>query len=121
MEAAKAADDKRGARVIVLDLRGLSIVTDYFVLVDGETETQVRAIANGIRDALAERGVEAMRREGWDDASWVLLDYNDVVVHVFRTEAREYYDLERLWGDAPRFVLGGEGEGQAWVPAGLRP
>lgn len=103
--AAKAADDKRGADIVVLDLRGISIMTDYFVIVDGDTEVQVRAIAEGIQKELEERGVPAMRREGWEDARWVLLDYGDTVIHVFRTEDREYYDLERLWGDAPRLVL----------------
>lgn len=103
--AALAADDKRGENIAVLDLRGLSLMTDYFVIVDAVSEVQVRAVANGVRESLEEWGVAAVRREGWDDARWVLLDYGDVVVHVFRTEDREYYDLERLWGDAPRLVL----------------
>lgn len=80
-------------------------MTDYFVIVDAESEVQVRAIADGILEELQERGVRALRREGWQDARWVLLDYGDTVVHVFRTPDREYYDLERLWGDAPRLVL----------------
>lgn len=105
LEAARAADDKRGMRTVVLDLRGISTVTDYFVIVDAPTEVQVRAITEGIQEKLEERGVKARRREGWEDARWVLLDYGDAVVHVFRTPEREYYDLERLWGDAPRLVL----------------
>lgn len=80
------------------------MVTDYFVIVDAETEVQVRAIADGIKDELEEQGISPRRREGWEDAQWVLLDYGDTVVHVFRTEQREYYDLERLWGDAPRLT-----------------
>ena len=103
--AARAADDKRGSNVLILDLRGLSSVTDYFVIVDAQTEVQVRAVTDGVAEALAEHGVSPLRKEGWADARWVLLDYGDVVVHIFRTEEREYYDLERLWGDAPRFVL----------------
>lgn len=103
--AARAADDKRGSDVLVLDLKGISAVTDYFVIVDASSEVQVRAVAQGIEEDLKERGVLPKRREGWGDARWVLLDYGDVVVHVFRTEDREYYDLERLWGDAPRLTL----------------
>lgn len=100
-----AADDKRGSEIVVLDLRGISIMTDYFVIVDGDTEVQVRAIAQGIQKDLEDQGVPVKRREGWQDARWILLDYGDTVVHVFRTPDREYYDLERLWGDAPRLVL----------------
>jgi len=91
--------------VLILDLRDLSSVTDYFVIVDASSEVQVRAVANGVVEALEEQGVMPFRKEGTGDARWVLLDYGDVVIHVFRTEEREYYDLERLWGDAPRFVL----------------
>jgi len=104
-KAARAADDKRGMRIVVLDLRQISVVADYFVIADASTEVQVRAISDGIQKALEEQGVKAARREGWEDARWVLLDYGDTVVHVFRTEERDYYDLERLWGDAPRLVL----------------
>ncbi len=106
--AAKAADEKRARDIVILDLRGISIVTDYFVIADAETEVQVRAITNGILERLKERGIESVRREGWEDARWVLLDLGDAVVHVFRTEDREYYDLERLWGDAPKLVLAGD-------------
>lgn len=80
-------------------------MTDYFIIVDAESEVQVRAIAEGVQEELEKQGVPALRREGWQDARWVLLDYGDAVVHVFRTPDREYYDLERLWGDAPRLVL----------------
>lgn len=111
LAAARAASDKRGSGIVVLDLRQISVITDYFVIVDAGTEVQVRAIAEAIQEALVERGVTTLRREGWEDARWVLLDYGDVVVHVFRTEEREYYDLERLWGDAPRLVLDEEETG----------
>lgn len=105
LTAARAADDKRGSGIVVLDLRDISLMTDYFVIVDASSEAQVRAITEGIQEALEAEGVAAYRREGWEDARWVLLDYGDAVVHIFRTEDREYYDLERLWGDAPRLIL----------------
>lgn len=105
LAAARAADDRRGSGIVVLDLRDISLMTDYFVIVDASSETQVRAIAEAIQEELEDQGVKASRREGWDDARWVLLDYGDAVVHIFRTEDREYYDLERLWGDAPRLTL----------------
>jgi len=108
MIAARAAADKRASNVLVLDLRELSTVTDFFVITDASTEVQVRAVTNGVMEALEAQGVKALRREGWGDARWVLLDYGDVVVHVFRTEEREYYDLERLWGDAPRYAWNDE-------------
>lgn len=84
-------------------------MADYFVIADAATDVQVRAVTNGIREALEERGIPPIRREGWEDARWVLLDYGDVVIHVFRTEDRKYYDLERLWGDAPRLGLNDDG------------
>jgi ribosome-associated protein len=97
--------EKRGEDIVILDLRGITVMTDYFVLVSAETTIQTRAIITGITEALAAQGVDYLRREGWDDARWVLLDYGDTVVHVFRKEEREYYDLERLWGDAPRLDM----------------
>lgn len=100
--AAQVADDKRATDVVTLDLRGLTIMTDYFIIASAETDVQVRAIAQGIDQALSEQGVSFIRREGWEDARWVLLDYGDAVVHLFRQQEREFYDLERLWGDAPR-------------------
>jgi ribosome-associated protein len=80
-------------------------MTDYFVIASAETTIQVRAIGQGIDEALVEQGVSYIRREGWDDAHWVLLDYGDAVVHVFRQEEREFYDIERLWGDAPALTV----------------
>lgn len=106
--AARAADDKRAENVVVLDLRGLSIMADYFVIAEGSSEVQVRAIAEGVREDLQQLGVGVLRREGWEDARWVLLDYGDVVVHIFQSDDREYYGLERLWGDAPRQRFDGE-------------
>jgi ribosome-associated protein len=100
LRAAEAAESKRAEDVAILDLRGQTLVTDYFVICTGTSRVQIRAIIEGVQGALADhrpRGV----REGDEAAQWVLLDYGDVVVHVFGPEARAFYRLERLWADAP--------------------
>jgi ribosome-associated protein len=86
----------------VLEVRDLIVITDYFVIASGTSDRQVRTIADEVERVLAERGSTAVRREGRSDGRWVLLDFVDLVVHVFVTEEREYYELERLWSDAPR-------------------
>jgi len=78
------------------------VITDYFVIASGTSDRQVRTIADEVERILADRGSKAVRREGRSDGRWVLLDFVDLVVHVFVTEEREYYELERLWSDAPR-------------------
>ncbi len=78
---------------------------DYFVLATCSTETHLRAVAEAIEQATSQRGVAAPRREGWEAMQWVLLDYLEVVVHLFRPETRAYYRLERLWGDVPQLRL----------------
>jgi ribosome-associated protein len=80
-------------------------MTDYFIVAGAETTIQVRAIAEGVIEALEKKGVPYLRREGWEDAHWILIDYGDLVVHVFLRADREYYDLERLWGDAKRLSV----------------
>ncbi len=99
---ARVANESHANDVLILDLQNLTVITDYFVIASAETTVQVRAIVQAIAEALAEEDMIYTRREGWDEASWVLLDYGGVIVHVFLDEQREYYDLERLWGDAPR-------------------
>jgi ribosome-associated protein len=103
--AADAAEDKKAKEVVVLDIRGLSVIADYFVICSGNSNKQVQAIANAILDRLAEKQVPLRGMEGYDDGRWILLDFGDVVVHVFRQEEREFYNLERLWGDAPQLDL----------------
>jgi ribosome-associated protein len=80
----------------------LIVITDYFVIASGTSDRQVRTIADEVERVLAERGSKAVRREGRSDGRWVLLDFVDLVVHIFVTEERQYYELERLWSDAPR-------------------
>ena len=96
----KAASDKKARDIVVMDMRELSASTDYFVVCSANTATQVRAIADSIEEQLQEAGVDFFHKEGYREGEWVLLDYGDVVAHVFMQEAREYYALEQLWGDA---------------------
>ena len=100
--AARAAAAKQAEHITILDVHGLIVITDYFVICSGATERQVRTIVEEIEKALRDLGRKPVRREGETEKRWVLLDYVDLVVHVFTEQEREYYDLERLWGDAPR-------------------
>jgi ribosome-associated protein len=100
--AARAAADKQSTDIVVLDVHDIIVITDYFVICSAGTQRQVRAVIDAIEASLKELGVKPLRREGEPEAGWWLLDYVDVVVHVFGEEEREYYDLERLWKDADR-------------------
>ena len=99
--AARVAASKQGEAVVVLDVRELITITDYFVICSGTSDRQVSTIADEVATQLKKRGTRALRREGESSAKWVLLDFVDFVVHVFDREAREYYRLETLWVDAP--------------------
>jgi len=98
--AAAAALDKRATDVVVLDLRELTIVCDYFVIASARNTIHSKAVADGIAERLAEEGRRPRHIEGLPTATWVLMDYGDVVVHIFLPEERGYYDLERLWQEA---------------------
>ena len=98
--AGRLALTKKGFDVRVLNLKGLSSVCDYFVIVSGEADVHVKAIAESIDDGLAKLGERPYHTEGMEEGNWVLLDYVDVVVHVFRERTRQFYALEKLWGDA---------------------
>jgi ribosome-associated protein len=99
--AARAASDKQASRIVVLDVHEPIVITDYFVICTASSARQIRTVIEEIERVSREMGVKPIRREGEGDAGWWLLDYFDVVVHVFSEEDREYYDLERLWRDAP--------------------
>ncbi len=99
--AGRLALSKRGFDVKILKLKALSSVCDYFVIVSGDADVQVRAIANAVSDGLREAGLKPYHSEGLTKGNWVLLDYIDVVVHVFLEPTRRFYALEKLWGDAP--------------------
>jgi len=106
--AAEAAASKKAIDMVGLDLSGLDGVADYFLICSGSSEPQVKAIAEAVEDQLRERGAKPWHVEGREFRRWVLLDFVDVVVHVFHEKTREYYLLERLWGDARRVDLGVE-------------
>jgi ribosome-associated protein len=105
--AAALAADKKAIDIVELDLRGIVGYTDYFLLCSGNTERQTKAIHDAIHLGLKQdEGLLPRRVEGVGQASWILLDYFDVIVHVFTPETRDFYRLDRLWGEAPRRVLG---------------
>ena len=97
--------EKKGEDLVVLDLRGRSDVCDFFIIASGQSKTQVNALAKHLHRALLGAGHHPKGLEGMDKGRWALLDFFDVVVHIFHTEAREYFQLEKLWGDAPRLDL----------------
>jgi ribosome-associated protein len=99
--AAELSLEKKGEDVKILDLRGLTSVTDFFVIITADSERKAKAISEHIVDELKEEGERPMHIEGLDSLHWVLLDYFDVVVHIFQPDERRFYDLESLWSDAP--------------------
>ncbi len=107
--AAELALERKAEDVLVLDLRGISSATDFFVLASGTSDVQVRSVAEFIRDELRDSGARPDHVEGLRAGTWVLLDYIDMVVHVFHRQARAFYQLETLWGDATRIEFGDDG------------
>lgn len=106
--AEKIADlifNKKGYDVRIIDLRSLTTFSDFFVICSADSDTQVKAIADEIDKSLRDEGIKCWHKEGYMALSWVLLDYVDVVVHVFKKDAREFYNIEKLWGDAPMFEV----------------
>ena len=97
---AAAASSKKARDIVLMKMSEVTLTTDYFVVCSGNTSTQTRAIADAIEEELQNQGFEFNHKEGYREGEWVLLDYGDVVAHVFTTDSREYYALEQLWGDA---------------------
>jgi len=110
--AADAASAVKPSYLAILDLRGLSTFTDHFLTAGADSDRQVRAIAERVEERLADARIRMLHREGTGEAHWILLDYQDVVVHIFDEQTRQFYDLERLWGDAPKRVLVGGSSAQ---------
>ena len=99
-QIANLALDKKAKQILVMDLDKATSIADFFVLMSGESDTQIKAIAEHIIKSLKDQKIKIYHKEGYDSLRWVLLDYVDVVVHIFKPETREFYGLERLWGDA---------------------
>jgi ribosome-associated protein len=105
MEAMEAALDKKGLEPLLLDVRGHSSYTDYILVLSGRSDRHVQAVADAVTDALKLRGVKPLGVEGKRDGHWTLIDFGDVVVHVFYHPVRDFYDLEGLWIEAPRVPI----------------
>lgn len=105
--AARAALGKKAVNLIVLDVQGVSSVSDYFLVCSGKSTTHMQTISDAIREDLKVAGVRPLHAEGVPESGWVLLDYGDVLMHVFLEDTRAYYALERLWGDAPSVPVEG--------------
>jgi ribosome-associated protein len=108
IKAAKASSDKKARDILILELKDLTVIADYFVICSGESTTQVKAIAEHIKEILKKDKVMPLRIEGSEYARWILMDYGDAIIHVFEEETRRYYELEKLWLDAPRIPVADE-------------
>jgi ribosome-associated protein len=105
LAAAELAAGRHCSGIVVLDLRGKSPATDYFVIATGTSDRQMRAVADEICDEAKKQGLQRFGRAGYEQARWILLDFIDVVIHIFDSEYRDYYDLELLWGDAEKLII----------------
>ena len=103
--AAKVAAERHCSDIVVLDLSGKSPATDFFVIATGTSDRQMRTVADEISEAAREQHFQRFGRAGYEQARWILLDYVDVVIHIFDSEYRDYYDLELLWGDAEKMII----------------
>ncbi|MBO8164156.1 MAG: ribosome silencing factor [Brevibacillus sp.] len=101
----QAAEEKKAENIVVIDISKLSVIAEYFVICHGNNERHVQAIVTEIRDKAHKQGLNVRGIEGAEDGRWVLIDLGDVVAHVFHREDREFYNIERLWGDAPRVTF----------------
>ncbi|MFW6035880.1 MAG: ribosome silencing factor [Halothermotrichaceae bacterium] len=102
--AAEAAEDKKAEEVQILEVKELTVIADYFVICSGKSETQVKAISRAVEDKLAENDIHPQKIAGKQEARWILMDYADIIVHIFHQDEREFYELERLWADAEKIL-----------------
>ncbi|MBI4682103.1 MAG: ribosome silencing factor [Nitrospirae bacterium] len=105
VKVAELAIDKKAKDTVILELKDLSSIADYFVICSGDNPAQIKAIAEAIDDYFSKKKVFPMGKEGLDSARWVLLDYGDIIIHIFNDETRTYYNLEKFWMDAPRIPV----------------
>jgi ribosome-associated protein len=108
LTAARLAAERHCTDIVVLDLRDISPATDYFVIATGTSNRQMRSVADEICQTARKQGQQRFGRAGYEQARWILLDFIDVVIHIFDAEYRDYYDLELLWGDAERLIIDDE-------------
>lgn len=102
--AVDAASDKKASDILLLDIRDITTIADYFVICSGNNSRQIQAIADSVDEVLGKQGVSLLYREGVAETGWVLLDFGDIIVHIFGIQEREYYRLERLWSEAKTVV-----------------
>ncbi len=101
---AQGAEDKKASDIVILDMREVSSMSDYFVICAGGSDRQTRAISDEIQRRLQKKGIDCSHAEGEKEGNWIVLDFFDVMVHIFSHEVREFYQLERLWGDAQKIL-----------------
>ena len=104
-EIARLLNGKKAQEITALEIRNLTTIGDYFVIASGSSNAQVKALSDAVEEGLSKLGLEPRRIEGYQSAMWVVLDYYDVIVHIFYEQTRQFYSLERLWADAPRVQL----------------
>lgn len=98
-------DNKKAHDIHVLDISRITIFADYFVITSGSNQNQIHAMADAVEEKLAAQGIHPRSVEGYQNANWILMDYRDIVIHIFDTESREFYDLERIWRDAETVTI----------------
>lgn len=103
--ACKALEEKKGEDICIIDIADVSVLADYFIIANGSNSNQVNALVDAVEEELSKAGYEPKQREGYGMGSWVLLDYSDIIVHVFDKENRLFYDLERIWKDGKRIDI----------------
>lgn len=97
---ARAIDDKKGVDIKILNLQGITEIADFFVIATGNNTAHIRSICDFLEEKMKEKGLDPIRKQGYDEAQWIVVDYGDIVVHLFREETRSYYDLEKFWRNA---------------------
>lgn len=100
LEAARIAEEKKARGIVLLDIQDISVITDYFLICSGESPVHMRTIAKELEEKLEKKGAHLLNTEDYSNERWILLDFGELVVHIFSSEARDYYQLERLWADA---------------------